>query len=67
MILRRARVIVRIARPSTANTATVPKIMMIRMTACADPRAQFSPVLNSVATIAPAMFPFAPPNTRAVM
>src|SRR4029079_8452865 len=65
VILRRARAIDLKRRPSSANTATVDRIMMMRITACAAPRAQLSPVLNWVATIAPAMFPFAPPSTNA--
>ena len=35
--------------------------------ACAAPRAQFCAAMNWLATIAPAMLPFAPPSTRGVM
>ena len=40
---------------------------MIRITAIADPSAQFCAVLNWLATSAPTMLPFAPPSTAAVM
>ena len=42
-------------------------IITIRITAWAAPSAQFWATLNWLATSAPAMFPFAPPSTVAVM
>src|SRR5204863_9442343 len=59
VIVRLARAIVRTASAITANTATVPMIMAMRITACAAPSAQFCAIVNCLATMTPAMFPSA--------
>ena len=50
-----------------APTAAEAMITRIRMTAIADPSAQFCDARNWLATSCPTMLPFAPPSTVAVM